>query len=68
VQIFLDGMLITRGSPGGEVLIDDIVNPLDVEAIEVFRGLASVPPEFLTPDARCGVVAIWTRRSLDPEP
>lgn len=64
VQIFLDGMLATRDRPGGDIQVDDLVSPLDVEAVEVFRGLSSVPPEFLTPEARCGVIAIWTRRSL----
>jgi hypothetical protein len=68
VQIFLDGRLTTRGGPGGDVQVDDLVNPLDVEAIEVFRGLGSVPPEFLTPNARCGVIAIWTKRSLTERP
>lgn len=63
VQIFLDGMQVNRGGVGGGVLIDDLVSPLDVEVIEVFRGLGSIPPEFLTPEARCGVIAIWTRRS-----
>jgi hypothetical protein len=66
VQVFLDGMRATRPVPGGDVMIDDLVHPEDVEAIEVFRGLGSIPPEFLSPDARCGVIAIWTRRSLEP--
>jgi hypothetical protein len=67
VQIFLDGMLATRGGDGGGVVVDDLVSPLDVEVIEVFRGLASIPPEFLTREARCGVIAIWTRRGLEPQ-
>lgn len=62
-QVFLDGRLATRDAPGGDVFIDDLVSPLDVETIEVFRGLGSIPPEFITPNARCGVIAIWTRRS-----
>jgi hypothetical protein len=65
VQVFVDGM---RASRDAEVFIDDLVTPLDVEAIEIFRGLATIPPEFLTPDARCGVIAIWTRRALSPRP
>jgi len=64
VQVFLDGTLMTRDVPGGDIPIDDLVHPLDVEAIEIFKGLSSIPPEFLTPNARCGVIAIWTRRSL----
>jgi hypothetical protein len=64
-QVWVDGVLMTRvGRAGGDVAIDDVVRPLDVEVIEVFRGLGTVPPEFLNPYARCGVVAIWTRRSL----
>jgi hypothetical protein len=61
--VFLDGRLATRDAPGGDVFVDDLVSPLDIETIEVFRGLGSIPPEFLTPQARCGVIAIWTKRS-----
>jgi TonB-dependent Receptor Plug Domain len=34
-----------------------------ISAIEVFRGLSEMPPEFADPDLRCGAIAIWTRRS-----
>lgn len=65
-QIYVDGFLMNRrlagrGAPA-DVRIDDMVSPLSVEGIEVYRGLSTVPAEFLNPDARCGVVAIWTRR------
>jgi hypothetical protein len=63
VQIFLDGRLATREAPGGDVTVDDLVSPLDVEMVEVFRGLSSIPPEFLNEYARCGVIAIWTKRA-----
>ena len=33
----------------------------DIAAIEVFRGLAEMPPEFADPELRCGAVAIWTK-------
>lgn len=65
VQIFLDGMLATRAVAGGDVTVDDLVRPQDVEAIEIFKGLATVPAEFLNPEARCGVIAVWTKRSHD---
>lgn len=64
VQIFLDGRLVTRSS-AIEFPVDDLVAPQGVEGIEVYRGLSTVPPEFLTPSSRCGVVAIWTRRGGD---
>ncbi|MDH5758944.1 MAG: TonB-dependent receptor [Gemmatimonadota bacterium] len=64
-QVFVDGMLANRpsttGGPGG-FRIDDVVSPGAVEAIEIYRGLSSIPPEFLNPDAQCGVIAVWTRR------
>lgn len=63
-QIFLDGMLATRNVAGGDMTVDDLVDPADVEAIEIFKGLASVPAEFLNPQSRCGVIAIWTKRAL----
>jgi hypothetical protein len=64
-QIFVDGRLMNRGGLGGlrEVAIDDLVTPDDVEGVEVYQGLSSVPAEFFNPGARCGVVAIWTRRA-----
>ena len=67
VQVFVDGLLVTtadRFLPGqsGGVAIDDYVSPLSLEGIEVYHGLSTIPPEFLTPDAQCGVVALWTRR------
>ena len=65
-QIFIDGFLanprdLQTGRPE-DFRIDDIVSPASVEGIEVYRGLSTVPAEFLNPDAACGVIAIWTRR------
>lgn len=61
VQVFLDGRLMTRGNVT-QVPVDDLATPDAVEGIEIYRGLSTVPPEFLTPNSRCGVIAIWTRR------
>jgi hypothetical protein len=72
-QIYIDGSHINRpvgqlpGRRSGSITemfpIDDLVRPSSVEGIEVFQGISRVPAEFLTPEAACGVVAIWTRRS-----
>lgn len=64
-QIFVDGFLLngtsrTTGDP--DFTIDDAVPPSVVEAIEVYRGLSSVPAEFLNAHSRCGAVVVWTRR------
>jgi hypothetical protein len=58
MQVFIDGQ-ISRGNLFGV----NVMPAQDVEAIEVYRGLAEVPMEFSGEHARCGVVAIWTRRS-----
>lgn len=59
VQVYLDGMLATRD---GAVSLDELATPNVLEGIEIFRGLATVPAEFLSPEARCGVIALWTKR------
>jgi len=59
VQVYLDGMLATRE---GAVSLDELATPNVLEGIEIFRGLSTVPPEFLSPEARCGVIALWTKR------
>jgi hypothetical protein len=71
VQVFVDGLPASRRilmagggglGPLDGVPVDDLVSPGEIEGVEVYRGLEGVPPEFLTPDAGCGVIAIWTRR------
>jgi hypothetical protein len=65
VQVFIDGRLLNRSVSSGRDIglsIDDVVSPGSVEGIEVYRGISGIPAEFLNTDARCGVVAIWTRR------
>jgi len=59
VQVWVDGMLATRGGPA---FIDELASPGILEGIEIYRGLSTLPPEFVTPEARCGVIAIWTQR------
>ena len=61
VQIFMDGMLVTRAG-AGDVSVDELVTPEVLEGIEVYKGLASVPAEFRNSNSHCGVVALWTRR------
>jgi hypothetical protein len=62
------GIRRTARAPAGAdaPTIDDVVTPNVTEGIEVYRGVATVPPEILSPDAMCGVVAIWTRRGRSP--
>jgi hypothetical protein len=72
-QIYVDGIHINRSlgplptrrgqaSTTEMFPIDDLVTPTSVEGIEVYQGMGRMPVEFHSPDASCGVVAIWTRR------
>jgi len=44
---------------------NQFVTPSEIEAIEVYKGLGSIPAEFKKLDAGCGVIVIWTRRGID---
>jgi hypothetical protein len=59
-----------NGSPfpvANDVPINLFVAPDDVAAIEVYTGSSQIPPEFNSSlhNSSCGVVAIWTRSTLD---
>jgi len=54
VQFYIDGTM------AHQFLIDE-VRPEDVEGIEIYRGAASIPPEYNKGTAICGVIVIWTR-------
>lgn len=60
---YLDGQRIDI--PGqSDPMTDALASiPIDqLEAVEVFRGVSEMPPQFSAPDQRCGVVALWMRR------
>lgn len=61
-QVYVDNFHVNKAS-GWHFRINDLVAPGDVAGIEVYKGLATVPAEFLSPKADCGVVVIWTQRS-----
>ena len=70
VVFFVDGMLVGqpastgpwRSGPRTDRAIDDYVQPNEVEGIEIYRGEADTPAEFVTRWVGCGTVVIWTRR------
>jgi hypothetical protein len=67
---FVDGMMVGNPSQGTswsrgprtDRAIDDYVQPGDVEGIEIYRGEADTPAEFVTRWVGCGTIVIWTRR------
>jgi outer membrane cobalamin receptor len=59
VQVYIDGTRMTAlpGTSVSEAL--KLVIPRDIEAMEVYTGVARIPAEFRN-DA-CAVIAIWTK-------
>jgi len=40
---------------------DHIVNPMDIEGIEVYTHAAEAPVEYRGPGTSCGAILLWTR-------
>jgi|GEM_PF-431423 len=64
VQIYIDGLRMTGrlnlADPGAERIdVLRLVNPSQIQAIEVYSGVARIPGEFL--EDACAVIAIWTK-------
>jgi hypothetical protein len=58
--IYLDGMAFwTPGTPGPPDV--DTFRSDELEAIEIYRGPAGVPPELNALGSSCGVIVLWTR-------
>ncbi len=60
MEVYVDGMLVQPnvGRPSQDV--DRVVSSSEVAAIEVYRGISTVPSQFQTRTSHCGVVLIWT--------
>lgn len=56
--MFLDGTFLGNGM---EADMDALLSIQTIEAVEVYSGATTVPPEFNRSGAECGVVALWTR-------
>lgn len=64
--LILDGVpTMVGGQPPLRVRdqpLDDVVLPNDIQGLELYKGPATVPPEFNMHNAGCGVLVVWTRR------
>lgn len=61
--IYVDGTVVTNGRDR-YTPIDDLVPLEDVAGIEVYNGASRIPTRFNRMGSGCGVIAIWTTRSL----
>lgn len=60
-SVFIDGgTMFVRGSRDQSDALS-MVRPDDIEAIEAYMGLGSVPAEYNMMGSSCGVILIWTR-------
>jgi TonB-dependent receptor-like protein len=62
-SVVLDGVVLQPGGTGGGgLLLDDLVNPFSIEALEVYPGPEGVPVQYSGYLSPCGAILVWSRR------
>lgn len=62
-MVYLDRQLIrTGGLHGDPAALNEIIDPFELAAVEVYRSAAEIPPQFNGPNAGCGAIVLWTKR------
>jgi len=63
-SVVLDGVLLRAGGVGnrGDLALDDLINPFNVEALEVYPGPEGVPVQYSGYLSPCGAIIVWSRR------
>jgi hypothetical protein len=57
-RLFVDGLRMAYDIDND---INSVVDPEQVEAVELFLGPSEIPVEYNDNNSRCGVILIWTR-------
>ncbi|HUF49465.1 MAG TPA: carboxypeptidase regulatory-like domain-containing protein [Longimicrobiales bacterium] len=58
-KVLVDGIVLRSGYVD---VLNAGISAADLAAVEIYRRPSEVPAEFSGPDARCGVLLLWTRR------
>jgi hypothetical protein len=53
--LWVDGVRL----PGAE--LDEVVQPADIAAMEIYASFAGIPAQFFDRTATCGTLVVWTR-------
>jgi len=63
-SVVLDGVVLRAGGVGnkGDMLLDQLINPFNVEAIEIYPGPDGVPVQYGGYLSPCGAIIAWSRR------
>jgi hypothetical protein len=64
-RVLVDNVIVRRGgkaSMPNETPLDALLQPLDIQAIEIYRSPSETPQEFGGNEVTCGVVLFWTKR------
>lgn len=61
-SVVLDGALLQPGGTGGDTSALDLVNPFNIEALEVYPGPEGVPVQYSGYLSPCGAIIVWSRR------
>ena len=56
--VWIDGI---KATPQFGMTIDDLVRPVEIEGIEIYRSIAEAPPQYQGLNAGCSAIVIWTR-------
>jgi len=62
-DLYVDGYLF----PSGDMEIDDVAIPDDLEGIEVYTKPGLAPAQFTNNMSGCGSIVVWTRKAARPE-
>jgi carboxypeptidase family protein len=64
-RVLIDKVIVRRGgraSNQGEPILDALLQPQDIQGIEIYRSPAETPQEYGGNEVTCGVVLFWTKR------